>query len=816
MISKKDKYLESAQKFIIKGQLDKAVKDLEQAISFDPRDIKVRQRMAELLVRLNRQEEAISEYETIGKFFSDSGFYLRAIAVYKQIQKLAPDKPKTTLTLGELNVKQGLVGNALAEFNQLVNLHVKNGNFSDAIEVLQRMIEIDSGNANTMLKLAETFYAAGDHDKAYVHYMILAQHLFNRTDKSPLHRIGERIRTLFPEKKWSVLSFAAAQLERGEHNAALASLKEIISSSPDNIEAWYLLADTIRAMGEMGQFRQALIRISQRFPKEFRPFEELIDLAIANRDSKTAIELLKGHRAHLLASDRATQVEHFYAQIETLDSQSVDVVEGLRWLYNETSDAAKLQLLDSRIASVSSPAKPEELSLKAEEIVDTEPATGATIIRFETEPGPEELLSEQEPEWEEEITLDIDEEAEERLPRQVAESMATEIEASFEPQTLEAVDLGPIQESLEQPEESLGREVLPTPAEISADEEPPESIDITESMLGLQESDRITLTIQTPLTFEAFLPPPEEAVPKTVPAVQQEPPQLEEHIETPPPEATEQKTEPDLVSLWEQSIDEALADEPEEQPTPAEISMSLSEEAMHPEEAPILATFDAAEVISTEEASADSLLTQLVLETEILEDQSSEDHMEIESILGDEDLAIFSEALFGQEEDRSEDQGKYGLGDLLTAFKKGVDEQLDESDTESHYSLGIAYKEMGLYDEAVEEFRSAARDSSRSADCSCLEGLCWRDKGDQTAAERAFKEGLALPVISAEALLNLKYELAMLYELSDRTEEAISLYSEIMHANIYFRDVSDRLANLADNGDLDILEPELLELDEEH
>jgi tetratricopeptide (TPR) repeat protein len=190
--------------------------------------------------------------------------------------------------------------------------------------------------------------------------------------------------------------------------------------------------------------------------------------------------------------------------------------------------------------------------------------------------------------------------------------------------------------------------------------------------------------------------------------------------------------------------------------------------------------------------------------------------MEIESILGDEDLAIFSEALFGQEEARSEDQGKYGLGDLLTAFKKGVDEQLDESDTESHYSLGIAYKEMGLYDEAVEEFRAAARDTSRSADCSCLEGLCWRDKGDMTAAEDAFKEGLALPVISAEALLNLKYELAMLYELSDRTEEAISLYSEIMNANIYFRDVSDRLANLADNGDLDILEPELLELDEEH
>ena len=123
---------------------------------------------------------------------------------------------------------------------------------------------------------------------------------------------------------------------------------------------------------------------------------------------------------------------------------------------------------------------------------------------------------------------------------------------------------------------------------------------------------------------------------------------------------------------------------------------------------------------------------------------------------------------------------------------------------------------MGLYDEAVDEFRAAARDTSRSADCACLEGLCWRDKGDSSAAEDAFKQGLALPVISTEAILNLKYELAMLYELSGRTGEAITLYGEILNSNIYFRDVSDRLSNLADNGDLDILEPELLELDEEH
>lgn len=808
MSSKKDKYLESAQRFIIKGQLDKAAKDLEQAISFDPSDIKVRQRMAEILVRLNRQEEAISEYETIGKYFSDSGFYLKAIAVYKQIQKLAPEKPKTTLTLGELNVKQGLVGNALAEFNQLVNLYVKKGNFSDALEVLQRMHEIDPGNANTILKIAETYYASGDRDQAYDQYINLAEQLFGRKDKTPVYRLGERISALFPEKKWSVLSLASAQLERGDHHSALASLKEIISNAPDNIEAWYLLADAIRAMGETGQYRQALTKISQRFPQEFRPVEELIELAIAHSDLNTALELLKAHRAHLLSSGRSTQIEQFYIHLDTYAPRSQDVMEGLSWLYSETADADKLQIVNARILSLTTPPENEGIEKISLEEAFEEALGGEEPIQQFTA----KVAAVSEPEWEEEISLDIDEVIEEPSI-QLADAVPAELETSSESQQPEPDGIPTLEEPSEPTEEIPVYEESSSSVEIAADEKLLDSIDISESVLGLQEADRVTLAISEPLSFEAFLPPPEVTAPETAISVSIEPPVPEEPLIANHMEEI-QKTEPDLVSLWEQSIDEAMAEEPEGEQLSVEPQIPVSGSTQATPDISTLPTGDLS-IVSQIEASSEPILSELVLETEILEDQTTGDHLEIESVLDDEDLAIFSEALFGQDECGSEDEGKYGLGDLLTAFKKGVDEQVDESDTETHYSLGIAYKEMGLYDEAVEEFRAAAGDSSRSADCACLEGICWRDKGDIAAAENAFKGGLALPCLTSETRLNLKYELAILYELSSRTEEAISLYGEILGVNIYFRDVSNRLSNLADNGDLDILEPELIELDED-
>jgi len=88
--TKKDKFLESAQKFIAKGQLDRAIKEYAQIVALEPGDIRLRQKLAELLVRVNRKEEAIAEYEVIAKHFSRDLFYLKAIAVYKQVQKLDP------------------------------------------------------------------------------------------------------------------------------------------------------------------------------------------------------------------------------------------------------------------------------------------------------------------------------------------------------------------------------------------------------------------------------------------------------------------------------------------------------------------------------------------------------------------------------------------------------------------------------------------------------------------------------------------------------------------------------------------------------
>lgn len=116
VISKKDKLIEDAQKLILRGQFDKAAKAYEQLLALEPAAINHRQKLAELLIKCGRNDDARKELETIGTHFSKNGFFLKAIAVYKQLQKLFPADISLSLTLAELNAQLGLIANSLSEY----------------------------------------------------------------------------------------------------------------------------------------------------------------------------------------------------------------------------------------------------------------------------------------------------------------------------------------------------------------------------------------------------------------------------------------------------------------------------------------------------------------------------------------------------------------------------------------------------------------------------------------------------------------------------------------------------------------------------
>ena len=198
-----------------------------------------------------------------------------------------------------------------------------------------------------------------------------------------------------------------------------------------------------------------------------------------------------------------------------------------------------------------------------------------------------------------------------------------------------------------------------------------------------------------------------------------------------------------------------------------------------------------------------------------------DDALPTEGLLAGEHFVEFAEDaladLAGFSEDEAdglfESQENSGPEGLFTGFKKGLDQQLDQGDTETRYNLGIAFKEMGLYDEAITEFEAAAADPQRRTDCLTLQGICCRDKGDFAEAERYFGKGLEQDHLSEEEFLSVTYELALLHEGAGRTEDALAAYRSIEARRPDFRETRVNMARL--QGGSVTEEIDLVELEHE-
>jgi len=136
------------------------------------------------------------------------------------------------------------------------------------------------------------------------------------------------------------------------------------------------------------------------------------------------------------------------------------------------------------------------------------------------------------------------------------------------------------------------------------------------------------------------------------------------------------------------------------------------------------------------------------------------------------------------------------VGDVIREFKKSVLEEVGEEDYETHYELGIAYKEMNLLDDAIEEFKLAALSPAKYMESCSMIALCFAEKGNYDQAIVQLNEGLAKKGYEPEQYLNLRYELALIYETASQPNQALNLYKEIYSTNPDFLDVAQRLAQL--------------------
>ncbi len=135
---------------------------------------------------------------------------------------------------------------------------------------------------------------------------------------------------------------------------------------------------------------------------------------------------------------------------------------------------------------------------------------------------------------------------------------------------------------------------------------------------------------------------------------------------------------------------------------------------------------------------------------------------------------------------------------MFSQFKKGVEATVKPEDSATHYDLGIAYREMGLLDDALHEFDTAlgGSDRRREVDCLTMIGLCRMARNEPREAIGAYRRALGSDYLTKESAKAIHLDLGAAYEAAGQPEAALFYLQKVARADPGYRDVAARVKAL--------------------
>jgi tetratricopeptide (TPR) repeat protein len=936
----KRKILQSAQKHMQKGALDKALKDYLTLLEADPRDCNIRLKVGDLHLRRGQTDDAVAAYLKVGAQFMKDGFDAKAVAIYKQVTKIDSSRHEVFEPLASLYQRMGLASEAMAALQMAADLHHQAGRKRDALDLLRKMATLDPTNTTSRLKLAELLRQAGLGTEALAEYQEVADELERQGDLEAVTNVLDKLLDMAPGNTAALEKMVKAQLASEHPDRAEPFANRAIEADPDAPAGYELLArvyqvtgksealpdlyrrlaEAHRRRGDEDQARAILQRFvpSEPFEQAFTPTplpadetaeapaapeapfgeaglefdeEDLAGGGLGAELGPDQIELDEADAADTMltaqpmlhGSAEATPLPPLDAPgaPRGLDAPGPDSSEGdpdqllaeanvyLRYgkhdraiaslqaiLQRHGDHATALEKLGDAYTAAGEPKRAVDAWLRAAGVardagdgtvyealrervraLDEEAALGLpdlesvapeneedpdllSDLSFEPEFVTDDASPAEPPRLDEEIEIELDgadplapepgapspeapertlppsaPAADEPAPAALAETPAAEPERAIADESpvidisgqIEEADFYRDQGMLEEAEAVYRRALAAAPGhpqvqlrlgEIEAARGAgpvagvPGPVDFPEPYDDATQQ-AFDLPNDTPDPFassdlaedslgEGFVDPADAA---PMEAFEAEPRTSSLLAET---------TRPDFAEL-DLGVEEELEGEGATEAPPPEI-----ESASHESEPAAPAQAAPHELQATQAEPGDPL-------------QEAEPDV---SSRGDFDLAEALSDVIDEVENASAGTEEEGFQALFQDFKRGVSETLGSEDGESRYDLGIAYREMGLFEDALEEFRAARVAPDRRIDALHMMAVCSLELSRADAAQTHLEEALAQPGVPDAQQAALRFDLGRALEADGDSERALEAYREVTRLDPAFPDVADCILRL--------------------
>jgi tetratricopeptide (TPR) repeat protein len=831
MAYNKIKHIEAAQKFLSQGKLASAIAEYEAILKVEPNDQVTLMTVGDLNVRAGNTSRALEHFEKLAQSFLADGFVTKAIAIYKKIAKLAPEATTPLEKLAELYVQQGVMNEARSLYLQLAETHLRTARQEKAVEVLRLLLDLEPENLRVQLRLAELYSSIGQKAEAAHAYLNCAHRMFDHSQFAEALRYVEQAIKTDPKNTRASTLKARLLAATGKLEEAIPLLESLpdVAAGGDTTQlllGFYLQAQ--RADAAVGLARKAFSG-GGRYAVVYDLGVQLLDAG----DAEKAFELLSEVRPAMMEAREFDKLSQVLATLAERLSGRLEPIEWLVEVHRQAGDSFRLpEALDQLAEAAAAAGQLDRARQVFEELLQKDPENENVRRKLnqvrarlgletvaEAPPKPKPVA----PEAAVAAAAPVEEEGlDEDTQRFVSQTMTDVDLFSSYGMTQKAIDL--LESAVQRVPSHTGMLEKLLDMHLGAGNERRTSelaAQLEKIFTGRGDAARVEHFSElrrrfdraARLTEEAPAAPaaaPEFSLAPAVPAASQ-----------PAPEPAEEAVhEVDLSAEWASlsqiTAEPAPAEAPPAPPAEApaeEVELSLEEvpaapvvEAA-PEAAPAAEAGEEYELELTPAAptppaappaeapaakTTDSFLSELAAEVDGLE-------------LGPVTPAAAGEAVpVAARGAKPSEESVEQLKDVFDEFRSELGQMGEEEgeDLETHYNLGIAYREMGLVEEAIGEFQKVAQAVQKgrpfryAMQCCTLLGLSFMDKGQPSVAVVWYQRALETPNLDQESVLALRYDLGVAQEMAGDPKAALNSFTQVYAMNIDYRDVAERIATL--------------------
>jgi tetratricopeptide (TPR) repeat protein len=743
----KAKVLKAAEKSLSQGKINAAIKEYRQIVDNDADDLTTLNMLGDLYVRAGKKEEAISCFERIAEHYSVQEFNLKAIAMYKKIERLRTRDPIIALKLAELYANEGLVHDARAQYLVVVEAYTRSGDNKRALEILHKIADLDPNNTEIRLKLADGYLKENMRREAAAAF-VQAANRFHQTDAhdKALDAYNKALQLVRDDRE-ALRGMLESHIARGTADEAAEVLERVVETNEEDKELVSMLARAYLEAEDAKGAERATSLLMKQDASNYPQFLPVTRLYLKAGEVDEVIRILSTIIERMLAGREERELLEIVNQV--LD-RNPDHVAALRMLvrihwWQRDMDALRSSL--ERLAE----------SAEASELIDEERYALTQLVR----------LAPDEQRYLDRLNLlgGLQEETAEDFPAAAPEPDESEV-PQFETFAM-------VQEEDELVQAPVEVEFETNAAPEATFSDPTASwADLNEDESGFATSandfQEVDFSIVAPAdTPAAEAAPVDEGRLENV--MRQELESVDFYIA---------QGYADIAVDTLEMLERQFGPHPEIQAR----REKLAERNQQPVEQAAVFEFGGVEELATPTPAPAEAIT---FDTDSAYATLAGD--------GGNNVGTAKPVAAGIDA---------GLAELFEEFRVAEEGDTVQEDFETHYNMGTAYKEMDLMDESIQEFQTAASlvkpgdGTSRFLQCCNMLGHCFNHKGMPEAAVLWFKKGLQAPGHSEDEYQALRYELASAYEQLGDLKRAREFYTEVYGVDVSYREVAEKLSQL--------------------